>query len=84
MRLSIEITREQHQCLKAAAALEGKSLKAYVLERALLDIPGSDNVDLVALEKLLKSRIRAAEEGAVSDKSVEDIFDEAVKEESLR
>jgi len=35
MRLSIELTPEQHQLLKVSATLEGKSLKAYVLERVL-------------------------------------------------
>jgi uncharacterized protein (DUF1778 family) len=34
-RLSIEITLEQHQKLKAIAALRGKSIKDYVLERVL-------------------------------------------------
>lgn len=33
MRLSIEITREQHRYLKAIAALQGQTIKDYVLER---------------------------------------------------
>ena len=35
MRLSIEITPEQHKKLKAIAALQGKSIKDYVLEKSL-------------------------------------------------
>jgi hypothetical protein len=35
MRLFIDINPEQHQHLKAAAALQGQSIKNYVLERAL-------------------------------------------------
>ena len=35
MRLSIEISPEEHQRLKAAAALKGQSIKDYVLERTL-------------------------------------------------
>ena len=35
MRLSIEITREQHKKLKATAAMQGKSIRDYVLDRTL-------------------------------------------------
>ncbi len=35
MRLSVDVTPEQHQRLKAVAALQGKSLKDYVLDRVL-------------------------------------------------
>ena len=82
MRLSIDITPEQHQCLKAAAALKGKSIKAYVLERALADMSGADNADLRALEAVLKTRIEAASKGAISTKSVDDIADEVLDAES--
>ena len=37
MRLSIDITQEQHKALKATAAMQGKSIKDYVLERTLPD-----------------------------------------------
>lgn len=78
MRLSIDITSEQHQCLKAAAALRGKTIKAYVLENVLSDAPGKDNADFLALEKLLKSRVEAADKGAVSSRSVADIVNETL------
>nr|WP_312609110.1 hypothetical protein [Agrobacterium pusense] len=32
-RLTIDITDQQHQSLKALAALQGKTIKQYVLER---------------------------------------------------
>ncbi len=38
MRFSIETTKEQHKHFKAAAALEGKLIKDYVLERPLPDL----------------------------------------------
>ena len=38
-RLSIEITPEQHQRLKAMAALSGQTIKAYILERTLPPLP---------------------------------------------
>lgn len=35
MRLSIDVTSEQHKKLKAIAAIQGKSIKDYVLEKSL-------------------------------------------------
>ena len=83
-RLSIEVTPEQHQRLKAIAALHGKSIKDYVLERALPPLPEleglSEEAALHQLETFLKPRIDAAERGEVIAKSVEQIFDEARRE----
>ena len=36
-RISIDVTTEEHQKLKAVAALKGLSIKEYVLERTLGD-----------------------------------------------
>jgi hypothetical protein len=83
MRLSIDITPEQHQCLKAAAALQGKTIKDYVLERALTGLGDAGQADLRALEALLNTRIEASKAG-VSDKSVGDIADEVLKTENRR
>ncbi len=81
MRLSIEISPEQHQRLKASAALQGQSIKDYVLDRTL---PNSDQQSaLHQLEGFLKPRIAAANNGDFSSKSVDDIFDEVEQEESL-
>ena len=80
MRLSIEVTPEQHQCLKAAAALEGKTIKAYVLERALAGI-GDGERGQQALEELLRERVAAAEQGSRSGESVDQIIDGVLAEE---
>ena len=78
MRLSIEITPDQHQRLKAAAALKGESIKDYVLKRTL---PSQDEQSaLQELEQFLKPRIEAAENGALSTRSVDDIFDDVLKD----
>jgi hypothetical protein len=77
-RLSIEITPEQHQCLKAVAALSGKSIKDYVLDR-LLPTFSDDAKALHELEQFLQPRIAAAKRGSVSKKSVKQIFDEVRK-----
>ena len=74
MRLSIEISPEEHQQLKAAAALQGKSIKDYVLERTLPD--AQEKAALQKLESFLKPRIDTAMNGKHSSLSVDDIFDE--------
>ena len=83
-RLSIEITPEQHQRLKACAALAGKSIKEYVIERALDPIPKTDTLSdeeaLDALETFLKSRLESAEREDVVNKSVQQIFNDVRQE----
>jgi hypothetical protein len=80
MRLSIEVTQEQHKRLKAAAALQGKSIKDYVLERTL---PGlEEQTALQDLEAFLKPRIEAAKKGQFSTESIDTIFDEVEQEEN--
>ena len=74
MRLSIEISPEEHQRLKAAAALKGQSIKDYVLERTL---PSADEQAVLReLESFLEPRVEVANRGDFSKKSVDDIFDE--------
>ena len=80
MRLSIEITTGQHQRLKAAAALQGQSIKDYVLKRTLPD--SEERIALQRLEEFLKPRIEAANNGQLSSKSLDEIFDEVVEEET--
>ena len=79
-RLSIEVTPEQHQRLKAMAALSGQTIKDYILERALPALPETDALSeeeaLRQLEAFLKPRIEEAERGEVTGKSVEQIFAE--------
>ncbi len=78
MRLSIEITKNQHQQLKASAALQGQSIKSYVLARVL---PNSEEQRaLHELETFLKPRVEAARNNQHSNKSVENIFDDVQRE----
>ena len=78
MRLSIEVSPEQHQRLKASAALQGKSIKDYVLEKTLPDL--AEESALYELERFLKPRVEAADKGDFSDNSVDEIFAEVEKE----
>ncbi len=83
-RLSIEVTPEQHQRLKAVAALHGQSIKDYVLERSLPDVPEIDSLSeeeaLRKLEAFLKPRIEEAKKGKISSKSVSQVFEEVIIE----
>lgn len=74
-RLTIDITSQQHQNLKALAALQGKTIKQYAMERLF---PGDANGDLAwqELKALLGERISAGLGGQVSSKSVDDILNE--------
>ena len=63
MRLSIDVTAEQHKKLKAIAAIQGKSIKDYVLEKSLPKQSAIRNHDrgdeeetLRKLESLFESR----------------------------
>lgn len=82
MRLSIEVSPEQHQRLKASAALQGKSIKDYVLDKTLPDL--AEESALYELESFLKPRVEEASSGEFSDKSVDDIFDEAIEEQQAQ
>ena len=74
-RLSIDITDQQHQNLKALAALQGKSIRQYALERLF---PGDADGDKAwqELTTLLGARISAGLAGNLSSKHVAQILDE--------
>ena len=77
-RLSIEVTPEQHQQLKAIAALHGQTLKDYILERTLPHLSQDESLSeeevLRRLEAFLEPRIAEAQRGGVVEGTVEQIF----------
>ena len=77
-RLSMDVTPEQHQRLKAIAALHGQALKDCILERTLPCLPRIESLSeeeaLQRLETFLRPRIAEAERGEVVESSVEQIF----------
>ncbi len=77
-RISIDVSDDEHKKLKALAALRGKSIKDYVLERTL-SAEDDNAAALEELEKLLDGRIRAARGGAVSRRTASEIFSEAAR-----
>jgi Antitoxin ParD len=86
MRLSIDVTQEQHQRLKAVSALRGQSIKDYVLERVFQPVPEANTKSaeeaLRQLEAFLLPRLDAAKQGELTDKSVLEIFEETHQEEA--
>ena len=80
-RLTIDVTDQQHQSLKAMAALQGKTIKQYTLERLF---SGNADVDLAwqELKALLTVRINEGLSGKLSAKSISEILDEEMSEGS--
>jgi hypothetical protein len=74
-RLTIDITAQQHQSLKALAALQGKTIKQYALERLF---PGDTEANQAwnELKTLLGTRINEGLAGNLSIKSISEILDE--------
>jgi len=76
-RLSLNLSSEDHQKLKAIAALKGQSIKDYVLGRALGDAPAlagmSEDEAFMALANFLEPRMEQARRGQLSGKSLEEI-----------
>jgi Antitoxin ParD len=74
-RLSIDVTAEQHQRLKALAALKGLSIKQFVLASTL----GAEGVDtaLTELEALLEHRAQRAKSEGTATRTVDEIFERA-------
>lgn len=78
-RLSIELTPEQHQKIKAIAAMQGKSIKEYVLNQ-ILPTSSDEEMALHELEAFLDERVKSAKTRKISQKSVKEIFQEVYSE----
>ncbi len=78
-RLSVDLTPEQHQKIKAVAAMQGKSIKEYVLNR-ILPTSSDEEMALQELEAFLDERVKLAKAGEISQKSAEEIFQEVYSE----
>ena len=68
-RLTIDITDKQHQNLKALAALQGKTIKQYAVERLFPNGAGEEQA-WQELKTLLDQRIADGLAGDVSDMSI--------------
>jgi hypothetical protein len=77
-RLTIDMTDQQHQALKAMAALQGKSIKEYAMER-LFPHAGSEEQALSELRTLLERRLAEANRGEVEARSASEIAEEVIR-----
>lgn len=78
-RLTIDITDKQHKSLKALAALQGKTIKQYALERLFPgDVEGERAWE--ELKTLMNTRISEGLAGKLSTKTVGEILDEEIGE----
>ena len=76
-RLTIDITVQQHQALKAMAAFEGKSIKNFAIERLF---PVDEQIAVQELRVLLQNRLANALQSSESLKSTAEIAEEALRE----
>ena len=74
-RLTIDVTEQQHQTLKAMAALEGKSIEQYAIERLF---PSDEEPELRQLKALLLDRVAEAERGELDERSIAEIAEETI------
>lgn len=77
-RLTIDITEQQHQSIKAIAALQGKSIKEYAIER-LFPAASEEDRALGELKALLEQRMAESTRGEVLDQSLAEIADDEMK-----
>ncbi|MDO3377308.1 antitoxin [Geoalkalibacter halelectricus] len=77
-RLSIDVTEQQHQTLKALAALEGKTIKQYALERLFPPHIGEEQA-AYELKSLLSQRLAEARRDELAEGSISDIADDLLK-----
>ena len=77
-RLTIDVTDQQHQSLKVMAALQGKSIGEYALER-LFPTASDEEQAFRDLKALLEQRIAESQKGEVVARSLTEIAEDALK-----
>ncbi len=82
-RLTIDVTKQQHQTLKALAALEGKTLRQYALERLFsADAAGAGGERAhEELKALLAERLAEAHRGGLVQGSIGELAQQALRTE---
>jgi hypothetical protein len=75
--LTIDIADEQHESMRALAALQGKTIKQYALERLF---PGDVEGERAWEESktLMNTRISDGLVGKLSTKTIDEILDEEI------
>lgn len=78
-RLTIEVTNEQHQRIKVMAAMQGQSIKDYVIDRVLADEEREEQAAWEQLKTLLADRVDDARKRGTSPKTVQEITENALQ-----
>jgi alpha-galactosidase/6-phospho-beta-glucosidase family protein len=71
-RLTIDVTDQQHQSLKAIAALQGKTIKEYALEK-LFPPHADEEQAFKELASILAQRIAESQKGEVDHRTLTEI-----------
>lgn len=79
-RLSIEISPEQHQKIKALSALQGKSIKDFILSKLFTSETDAEQAAMSQLEELLVTRIKQSENSGASSRTIQQITDDVLAE----
>ncbi len=77
-RLTIDLTDEQHKSLKAVAALQGKTIRQFAVER-LFPAEGDEDQAWEELKELLTQRLEAVNAGKISSRSILDIANDGLR-----
>lgn len=79
-RIVFEVTSDQHQIIKALAAMEKQSIKDFILSRVLPPYSaGEEEAAWNTLREMLASRISNAEQNGVSRRSVSQITEDTLQ-----
>ena len=77
-RLTIDVTDQQHQSLKALAALEGKTIKEYAIERLFPKAEGTAD-PFGELRAVLQQRLAESAAEGVVDQSITEIVEQELQ-----
>lgn len=77
-RLTIEITDQQHQSIKAMAALSGQTIKEYTLQRLFGEFVSSNDA-MHELKTFLQNRIMSAQRGEISTMDMDSIMEDELQ-----
>jgi hypothetical protein len=76
-RLTIEVTPKQHQHIKSLAAFQGMTIREFVLSRIF---PDNEDHAYKEFKAFMQSRIAEAEKGELSERTLEDITNDVLRE----
>jgi uncharacterized protein (DUF1778 family) len=82
-QISIDLTYEELELLKARAALHGQSIQEFVLERTLQDLSPDENKAMDNLLEILDERIQKAKIDGVSTRPPNEIFESVCERKGI-